>query len=366
MEMKTMNKVSIIIPVFNVEKFIDKCIRSVINQTYCNTEIILVDDGSTDSSSGICDKYASENENVFVIHKKNGGLSDARNAGLAKATGDYYMFIDSDDWIEPNMAEELLRFSLESNSEMVVSTISHESEFNKEIHYLPWKEDKIFKSQEIIDKLLPHFISFIDVNGGRIEPIAGSVCKCLYSAELIKSNNLYFDTKVGSGQDKEFNLRVLLSCNSVYTTNNCYYHYNRSIVAGGSSTQRYSPGLYDKVKYRQDCYKRTLREKGLLEQYKKPLDLIWISTIVAVITNLCYLGTNKSIIKLSTDAKRIIEDSKFKELLDSFNTKQLNLIGYKKIKCIETSPLIYILAIKSKNNLKRTLLILKGKIKNEN
>ena len=94
-------KITVIIPVYNVEKYLEQCIKSVIGQTYKNLEIILVDDGSTDKSGQICDKYAELDDRIFVIHKANGGLSDARNAGLEILSGEYVTFVDSDDYVSP-------------------------------------------------------------------------------------------------------------------------------------------------------------------------------------------------------------------------------------------------------------------------
>ena len=101
--------VSVIIPIYNVEKYIRQCIDSVLNQTYTQIEIILVDDGSPDNCGAICDEYAERDNRIKVIHKENGGLSDARNAGLAIAQGDFVYFLDSDDYLRKNEAiEELL------------------------------------------------------------------------------------------------------------------------------------------------------------------------------------------------------------------------------------------------------------------
>ena len=94
-------KLSIIVPVYNVEQYLDKCIKSILNQTFKDFELILVDDGSIDNSGEICDEYAKKDSRVKVIHKKNGGLAAARNTGLIIARGDYVGFVDSDDWIEP-------------------------------------------------------------------------------------------------------------------------------------------------------------------------------------------------------------------------------------------------------------------------
>lgn len=104
-----MKKVSIIIPVYNVEKYIGECLDSIVKQTYRNLEIILVDDGSPDNSGSVCDKYADKDERVRVIHKKNAGVSEARNSGLEIATGDYIAFADPDDWLEKDMIEKMVR-----------------------------------------------------------------------------------------------------------------------------------------------------------------------------------------------------------------------------------------------------------------
>ena len=105
--MKNGIQLSIIIPVFNVEKYLEECINSVLQQTFSNFEIILVDDGSTDSSGNICDLYSQKDRRIQVIHKENGGLSSARNAGLRIAKGKYVGFIDSDDWISETMYQHL-------------------------------------------------------------------------------------------------------------------------------------------------------------------------------------------------------------------------------------------------------------------
>lgn len=110
--------VSIVIPVYNVEKYLRKCIESVLNQTYKNIQIILVNDGSTDNSPALCDEYKQMYDKVEVIHKSNGGLPDARNAGLKRAKGEYVGFIDSDDWIEPNMVEHLLHNIIEYDADI--------------------------------------------------------------------------------------------------------------------------------------------------------------------------------------------------------------------------------------------------------
>ena len=111
--------ISVIVPVYNAEKYLVRCVDSILNQTYSNLEVILVDDGAKDNSGAVCDMYAQKDERVRVVHKENGGLSSARNAGIDIASGDYLGFVDSDDWIEPETYETMLALALEHDAQMV-------------------------------------------------------------------------------------------------------------------------------------------------------------------------------------------------------------------------------------------------------
>ncbi|WP_321995065.1 glycosyltransferase family 2 protein [Clostridium butyricum] len=115
-----MEKISIIIPVYNVEKYLARCLESIVNQTYKNIEIIVIDDGSTDESGRICDEFAKKDNRIIVIHKKNGGVSEARNAGLGVCHGEYIGFVDPDDYIEPNMYSIMVNSSKEKSADIVV------------------------------------------------------------------------------------------------------------------------------------------------------------------------------------------------------------------------------------------------------
>lgn len=114
-----MKKISVIVPVYNVEQYLEECLHSIVNQTYWNLEIILVDDGSTDKCPEICDRYARKDDRINVIHKENGGLSDARNAGMEIMSGDYVVFVDSDDYIAVDMIEGLAQIACEYNADIV-------------------------------------------------------------------------------------------------------------------------------------------------------------------------------------------------------------------------------------------------------
>lgn len=117
-------KISVVVPVYNVERYIERCIKSLQNQTYKNMEIILVEDGTPDKSGEICDKFANDDNRIKVVHKVNGGLSSARNAGLDVSTGDYIGFVDSDDWVEPTMYESLVTFLEENECDLVECAVN--------------------------------------------------------------------------------------------------------------------------------------------------------------------------------------------------------------------------------------------------
>ena len=127
--------ISVVVPIYNVEKYLDRCIESILNQTYVNLEILLINDGSTDNSPAICNKYKNSDTRIKVIHKENGGLSDARNTGIRVSRGDYITFIDSDDNVEVDMIEYLLSLIKKYNTKMSVCS-----------HNVVFKEGKIIKS----------------------------------------------------------------------------------------------------------------------------------------------------------------------------------------------------------------------------
>lgn len=128
--------VSVIVPIFRVEKYLDECIESIVTQTYTNLEIILVDDGSDDSCACACDSWAQEDDRIISIHKNNGGLSDSRNVGLEIFKGEYVNFIDSDDWVDDIYIERLLSVAIDEKADVVVDAMVHEYEKLGKSYYL--------------------------------------------------------------------------------------------------------------------------------------------------------------------------------------------------------------------------------------
>ncbi len=200
-----MNKVSIIVPIYNEEKNLKKCIESLINQTYKNLEIILINDGSTDNSKKVIDSY--KDKRIVAIHKKNTGIGDTRNTGIAKSTGDYIMFVDSDDYIELNYVEVLLKSLNENKADLAISN-----------YYL----DTPSKTYEIDLKNLK--TTSIKEDEDLLCKINLSPWNKLYKKDLLTNNNNKFPYKV-KYEDVPFVVEAVIKASKISFVPNYLYHY---------------------------------------------------------------------------------------------------------------------------------------------
>ncbi len=213
-------KVSVIIPVYNVEKYLRRCVDSVLAQTYENLEVILVDDGSADRSPQICDEYAASDSRVITLHKKNGGLSSARNAALASPlTGDFVTFVDSDDWIAPDTYEYALQLAEAYQAQVVQFDVKLTSD-EKVIPDVMAEEVKVMKDKDILQYYLD---SSTRKSGGF------SVCRCIF-AEPIARHYRFREGKVN--EDIDWKYKVLRDCSTWAVSNQQKYFYWQ----GGEST----------------------------------------------------------------------------------------------------------------------------------
>lgn len=218
--------ISVIVPIYNVEKYLRKCVDSIINQTYKNLEIILVDDGSLDNCPKICDEYAKQDIRIKVIHKENGGLSDARNAGMKVARGEYISFIDSDDWIKPEMIEGMYNRMIEDNSDLVSSGVLWVDENGAEIRNATVSENCVLNTEQAMKEL---------INDGKLKQ---HVWNKLYKADLIK--NILFD-KGKYHEDVFWSYKVIGEAKRVSIDKNSYYFYvqrSKSIMGEKYSAKR--------------------------------------------------------------------------------------------------------------------------------
>ena len=206
-------KISVIVPVYNTSKYLKKCLDSLVNQTYSNMEIIVVDDGSTDNSGEICDSYATEYPSkIIVVHTENHGLSSARNTGLNYAQGDYIGFVDSDDWVANDMFEILLNNLLKTQSDLSVCGLKYAYDVDE----CTGKRENIsvvYKQDEIFEQIMKN------------KSFYGYACNKLFKKELIE--NLVFDEKLLSCEDLVFSVKYAAKCIRAVSTNDELYYYRQ-------------------------------------------------------------------------------------------------------------------------------------------
>ena len=210
-----MDKVTIIIPVYNVQKYLEQSVNSVINQTYKNIEIILVDDGSKDDSGKMCDDFAKQDERIVVIHKTNGGLSDARNAGLEKATGKYIMFLDSDDFFELDAVEVMYKEIEEKDADYVIGNYINVNESGEKWNRPVFDQEKFKPFKLSIDN---HFNSFFIMNSG--------VWNKIFRKEFIDKLSLKFEVGLPA-EDAIFTTYCFIKSTKVYYIPNIVFNYRQ-------------------------------------------------------------------------------------------------------------------------------------------
>ena len=217
--------ISVIVPIYGVEKYLNKCVDSIVNQTYQNLEIILVDDGSKDNCGAICDQWLTKDNRIKVIHKENGGLSDARNAGLQVASGEYISFIDSDDYIEPTFLEILYTKLQEECADIAECGTRYVDEFGKEL--------KIRKSQDGVFATLDALKLIIEENG-----LYQTVWNKLYRREMIEG---FTFAKGRYNEDEFWTYKVFDRAKKIVSVENALYNYlqrGSSIIGVGYNIRR--------------------------------------------------------------------------------------------------------------------------------
>lgn len=209
--------VSVIIPIYNAEKYIEECIKSILAQTTSNFEIILVDDGSTDDSLNICNKY--KNENVIVIHQKNSGVSAARNAGIKAAKGEFITFVDGDDWLEKDALKNMYDFAKKNNADACFCDRYFKNE-DKICRATNEDFPQIINSDMLVKKQL-HY------------DFLASSCLGILKREKVK--DCFFDTELSTLEDWEYNFRALTCLEKIAILNKPFYHY-RTVVGSASKS----------------------------------------------------------------------------------------------------------------------------------
>lgn len=211
-----MPKISVIMPVYNKVKYIEKTVNSILNQIYNDFELIIVDDGSTDGSEIICDKFAKQDSRVRVFHIKNGGVSNARNIGIDKAKGDYIQFIDSDDFVNNEMFKDLFNIVETYKPDIIINGISKvDCNGNEIIQILP-EMSGVKNKYDLMN-------NFVEVQ--RTTGIYGCVSNKLIKKSIIDNNKLRFDINIWLAEDLDFYLELYNYTSKIYFHKKSYYYY---------------------------------------------------------------------------------------------------------------------------------------------
>lgn len=259
--------ISIVVPIYNVGKYLEQCINSLVKQTYHNIEIILVDDGSTDNSGEICDKFAQKDARIKVIHQANKGLTVTRRAGVNLASGKYVGFVDGDDWIEPDMYEKLYEFVESKQVDIVTSTGCREYEWGVGEKKLG---DTIKAGRYIINEENEYIINRVlscSIDGR--ERINGSMCFKLFKKNIISKVLNDIDEKVhGFMDDTVCVFGAIINSKSIYITNECLYHHREH---SESFTYSRNPEGLKQVNYAYLSLKKIIEDAGYKDKLYKAL-----------------------------------------------------------------------------------------------
>lgn len=264
--------VSVIVPIYNIENYLKQCVDSIIHQSYRNIEIVLVDDGSTDSSRYICDEYAKNDFRVKPIHKENGGLTSARKAGIEASTGEYVMFVDGDDWIDESTVECLVN-EVKKNTDVELVFFPYTKEYsNKSVNREFFSNDKTFDNAEVVkQKIYRRLFGLTNSELSHPESL-DYFATCwgkLYMRRLVLQAK-FVDTKdVGSYEDGIFNIFALKTCNKAIYKNCPFYHYRGN---NGSLSQSYRQHLAKQWEYLFSLIQLEINESYLSEDFQEALN----------------------------------------------------------------------------------------------
>ncbi len=300
-----MPKVSVIMPVYGVEKYVGKAIECIQNQTLSDFEFLIVDDGTKDRSGIICDEYAAKDPRLTVIHKENGGAPSARNEALKIATGDYYYFMDSDDWAEPTMLEDMVKLAEETNAQLVVTGYYIDTYYSDTEYYTQTQQvdSIVYESQQAFRE---DAYRLFDQN------LLYTPWNKLYSGDYIRDNDLHFSNTFWD--DFPFNLSVVRNVERVAVLSTPYYHFMRARAE--SETAKYRADMYDKREeehgWMEDLYKHWgVDNEGTREFIARR----YIERVIGCVENVANPACTLSAKEKVKEIGRMISDEKVRKLL---------------------------------------------------
>lgn len=280
--------VSIVVPIYNAEKYLSRCIESLINQTLKELEIILVNDGSKDNSLAICREYAAADSRVVLIDKANGGVSAARNEGLRVSKGDFVGFVDPDDWVDIEMYKEMHAAAVSVEAEICMC--NYVKEIGGRTEPIVMARSGIVEKEAVLDEILANIIAKPSFRSGETD-IMGSVWRLLVKRDFLQKENISFYEDVDFMEDLLFCVEIFLECNRVVIHKGAFYHYE---VHGDSAVSSYKTGFYEKQQATFLKLTNLVERKGQLSSLKQRLDNRYIVIALLALANELHKDNPKS------------------------------------------------------------------------
>lgn len=310
-------KISIIVPVYNVEKYLPQCLDSLLLQTMEDIEVICVNDGSTDGSLAILETYAHNDNRVIVINQKNKGVSVARNTGLEHVSGSYYMFVDSDDWLEPETCETAYAYSLSYRADCLLFSYVKEFGDHSVINHI-FDNDYVWDGPEVLDNFHRRLFGLIDKELSRPQDgdIIVSPCMQLFNTAKFSSLRFYDIREIGSFEDGLYQIDLYENCNRLVYIDKPFYHYRKTNEA--SITTKYNPRLINQWQHLYDLLEEKIPSKSSLAYHEALNNRICLS-IIGIGLNL--IKSDSGLIKESAELRDLLKTSRFKVAFNKLSLK---------------------------------------------
>ncbi|MDY2726925.1 MAG: glycosyltransferase [Anaerostipes faecalis] len=315
-----MDLISVIVPVYNVEKYLKKCINSILYQSYSNIEVLCVDDGSTDASLKILKDFEKQDQRVKVFTQNNAGVSVARNHAILEATGQYLMFVDGDDWIDFDTCEKAMNLARQNDVDMVMWSYIREMR-NESRPKQIFQKNHLFNEKEVKERLYRRLFGLLGEELRQPEN-ADAICTVwgkLYKRELVCDRNIEFPDirEIGTYEDGLFNIRVFENVKRVFFTTDIEYHYRRDNV--NSITSEYNENLEKQWENLFSMMKQHIKNKELGNSFLKALNhRIALSMIPLGINSYC---APYSVVKRTFMIHQILKKPEYKNAYRQLNLK---------------------------------------------
>lgn len=312
-----MDKVSIIVPVYNSEKYIEKTLNSVLSQTYENIEIIVVDDGSTDNSREIVEKIAQTDTRLRYFKIKNGGPGNARNVGMSKATGEYIGFCDGDDIIKPEMYERLVSYIEKANADIAFCDIF--TERDNCCFGFPWEDGKAFYGEDIQKELMASMVGKQGDDSPEIS-LWGSVVRCLFKKEIIEELDLKFPVDIHFAEDLVFTLIYLKHSKGAVICDEPLYYYvcNESSIM--NSFFSYKKDMFRARKNLVQYVLKAIENLPCSDNLRKRLTVTERCYYQECVGNACRKAEGRTKDDIKAELKEILNDDDVKKAFKCFDT----------------------------------------------